>query len=257
MKTPITYYGGKQTLLKHILPLIPKHALYTEPFCGGCAVLFAKEPAKCEVINDTNAELINFYHVAKTKGKELKVKMAATLHSRESHAHARHIYNHPEFFTDVDRAWAVWCSSKTSFASMLDSTFGYDRTGTTALKLYNAKENFTEELCDRLKKVTIECEDGIQLIKRYDCEDAFHFVDPPYVGSDCGHYKGTFNEDDFSNLLDTLSKVKGKFMLTMFPHNKILEYVDRFGWQIHKTERTISASKTKRRKQEEWMVTNY
>lgn len=23
MKTPISYYGGKQTLLKHILPLIP------------------------------------------------------------------------------------------------------------------------------------------------------------------------------------------------------------------------------------------
>lgn len=23
MKTPITYYGGKQTMLKHILPLIP------------------------------------------------------------------------------------------------------------------------------------------------------------------------------------------------------------------------------------------
>lgn len=27
MKTPISYYGGKQTLLKHILPLIPKHIL--------------------------------------------------------------------------------------------------------------------------------------------------------------------------------------------------------------------------------------
>lgn len=42
MKTPISYYGGKQTLLKHILPLIPKHKLYTEAFCGGAAVLFAK-----------------------------------------------------------------------------------------------------------------------------------------------------------------------------------------------------------------------
>lgn len=35
MKTPISYYGGKQTLLKHILPLIPNHKLYTEAFCGG------------------------------------------------------------------------------------------------------------------------------------------------------------------------------------------------------------------------------
>ena len=50
MKTPISYYGGKQTLLKHILPLIPKHKLYTEAFCGGAAVLFAKRPADGEVI---------------------------------------------------------------------------------------------------------------------------------------------------------------------------------------------------------------
>ena len=47
MKTPITYYGGKQTMLKHILPLIPDHSVYTEAFCGGASVLFAKEPVPC------------------------------------------------------------------------------------------------------------------------------------------------------------------------------------------------------------------
>lgn len=30
MRTPISYYGGKQTMLKHILPLIPPHRIYTE-----------------------------------------------------------------------------------------------------------------------------------------------------------------------------------------------------------------------------------
>ena len=44
MKTPISYYGGKQTMLKHILPLVPAHKLYTEAFCGGAALLFAKHP---------------------------------------------------------------------------------------------------------------------------------------------------------------------------------------------------------------------
>ena len=42
MKTPITYYGGKQTLLKYLLPLIPQHRMYCEPFFGGGAVFFAK-----------------------------------------------------------------------------------------------------------------------------------------------------------------------------------------------------------------------
>lgn len=257
LKTPISYYGGKQTMLKHILPLIPQHTLYTEAFCGGCAVLFAKEPADCEVINDVNTELVNFYRIAKTDYPALKAEIETTLHSREIHAHAKHINQHPSFFTPIQRAWALWVCSKLGFASMLDGTFGYDRNGTTTLKMKNAKDAFTQELCDRLSNVTVECENGINLIRRYDCEGAFHFVDPPYVGSDCGHYNGTFNEEDFSELLETLSEVKGKFMLTMFPHPKIEAYVQSHGWIIHRIERTITASKTSRRRQEEWIVTNY
>ena len=72
MKTPISYYGGKQTLLKHILPLIPKHKLYTEAFCGGAAVLFAKRPADGEVINDISMDITNFYWMAKVYYRDLK-----------------------------------------------------------------------------------------------------------------------------------------------------------------------------------------
>lgn len=257
MKTPISYYGGKQMLLKHILPLIPEHSLYTEAFCGGCAVLFAKKPVRCEVINDTNTELVNFYRVAQMKYPALKELIDATLHSREIHAHARHINAHPTFFTPVERAWAVWVCTKLGFASMIDGTFGYDRTGTTTQKLRNAREAFTEELCRRLEHVVVECEDGVHLIRRYDMPEAFHFVDPPYVGSDCGHYNGTFDEADFMRLLETLASVRGKFMLTMFPHAGIERFASQYGWKIHRIERTITASKVSRRRQEEWIVTNY
>ena len=140
---------------------------------------------------------------------------------------------------------------------MLDGTFGYDRCGTTTLKLFNAKDQFTEMICQRLGHVIIESEDGCNVIQRYDCPDAFHFVDPPYVNSDCGHYIGLFNEQHLENLLTILSKVEGKFMLTMFPHDMIRAYVDRCGWKIHTIERQITASKTTRRRQEEWMVVNY
>ncbi|GJQ05738.1 DNA adenine methylase [Capnocytophaga canimorsus] len=65
-RTPISYYGGKQTMLPHILPLIPEHQIYVEPFFGGGAVFWAKEPAKSEIINDFNANVVNFYEVLKT-----------------------------------------------------------------------------------------------------------------------------------------------------------------------------------------------
>lgn len=109
MKTPITYYGGKQTMLKHIMPLIPSHKLYTEAFCGGASVLFAKEPSQAEVINDINSEMTNFYIEAKTNYKDLKTKIDKTLHSRDMHDHAAHIMCFPQFFTSSERAWRYGC----------------------------------------------------------------------------------------------------------------------------------------------------
>jgi DNA adenine methylase len=48
MKTPITYYGGKQQLSGRIIPLIPEHTLYCEPFLGGGAVFFRKPKSQAE-----------------------------------------------------------------------------------------------------------------------------------------------------------------------------------------------------------------
>lgn len=257
MKTPISYYGGKQTMLKHILPFIPSHKLYTEAFCGGAAVLFAKRPSDGEVINDLNGDLINFYWMAKVYYPQLKEEIDKTLHSRDLHAHAAHILNYHQFFTPAQRAWAVWALCKMSFASMLDGSFGYDFSGGMPKKLSNAKDEFTEQLSGRLEHVTIENRDALEVIACYDSPATFHFVNPPYINSDCGHYEGTFNELCMETLLKLLEEVKGKFMLTMFPLPMIEQYADKNGWIIHRIERTISASKTSRRKQEEWMICNY
>lgn len=257
MKTPISYYGGKQTMLKHILPLIPAHKMYTEAFCGGAAVLFAKHPVSAEVINDLDMDLTTFYWMAKVNYAELKTEIDKTLHSRDAHAHASHILNYPQFFTQAQRAWAVWASCKMSFASMLDGSFGYDFEGGMPKKLANAKDDFTKSLCNRLENVTIESRDALEVIACYDSPKAFHFVDPPYINSDCGHYEGSFNEQNMTDLLKLLERIKGKFMLTMFPLPMIEEFASQNNWTIHRIERSISASKNNRRKQEEWMVCNY
>lgn len=78
-------------MLKHIIPLIPSHRLYTEAFCGGAAVLFAKSPVEAEIINDINMELTNFYWTAQVYYRDLKTEIDKTLHSRDLHAHAAHI----------------------------------------------------------------------------------------------------------------------------------------------------------------------
>jgi DNA adenine methylase len=257
LKTPISYYGGKQTMLKHILPLIPKHKYYTEAFCGGLAVYFAKPPSMLDTINDINGELINFYTVCQRKFDELKLELLSTLHSRDLHEYAQFIYSYPWHFTDVKRAWALWILSKMSFASKLDGSFGYDVNGNSMpKKIQFAIDSFNEDIRDRFRNTTIESTDALKIIKSRDSIDTFHFIDPPYINSDCGHYGG-YTLQHFIALLDVLPTINGKFMLTMFPEDNLISYVEKYKWIVVEVERTISASKTKRRKQVELMVMNY
>lgn len=258
MKTPISYYGGKQTMLKHIMPLIPRHEVYTEAFCGGAAVYWAKQPSKVEVLNDINGNLVTFYRVLQCRFNDLETAIKNSLHSRDQYDFACIVYDYPQFFEEVTRAWAVWIKSKMGFASMLDGSFGYDKTGNSlAKKLAGAKSAFTVDLARRIENTQIESTNALRVIESRDSHQAFHFVDPPYVNSDCGHYEGTFNLMDFQELLELLSRVEGKFMLTMYPHDMIKEFANQHGWEIIEVERTISVATTNRRKQAEWIVINY
>ena len=103
LRTPITYYGGKQKLVSTIVPLIPNHNLYCEPFLGGAAVFFAKQPSAVEVINDTNKELINFYQVCRNRLHDLQALVRVTLHIRDQHDDAWVIYNKPHLHDEVRR----------------------------------------------------------------------------------------------------------------------------------------------------------
>jgi DNA adenine methylase len=242
MKTPISYYGGKQKMVSVILPMIPAHQLYCEPFCGGAAIFFAKPKSDIEVINDTNSELINFYRVAQNDFVSLEKEVRITLHSRRLHSDAKTIYNAPHLFNDIKRAWAVWVMATQSFSAMLDGSFGYDvGKNHTTKKIDNAKKNFTEELAIRLQNVQIECTDALRIINSRDRSSTFFYVDPPYFNSDCGHYDG-YSKDDFESLLKALSKIEGKFLMSSYDSPILKEYVKSEGWGQQKHEYTVSVA---------------
>src|SRR5690606_6107904 len=180
VKTPITYYGGKQNLVSTILPLIPNHVTYTETFVGGGAVFWAKQRSEVEVINDCNRELINFYECVQNDFVELEKLVRISLHSRSMHNDAVVIYNNPHMFDRLKRAWAVWVLASLSFSSKLDGSFGYDITKNQTTKKLNSKKlEFTIDLAERIQNVQIECTDALRVIRSRDYPGAFHYVDPP------------------------------------------------------------------------------
>jgi len=242
MKTPISYYGGKQNLVTTILPLFPQHTLYAEPFVGGGAVFWAKTTSEVEVINDVNRELINFYEVVQNEFIELEKLIRISLHSRSLHNDASVIYNNPHMFTRIKRAWAVWVLAAQSFSSMLDGSFGYDKAkGTTSQKITNKREGFTLDYSIRIQNVNIECTDAIRIINSRDYAKAFFYCDPPYFNSDCGHYDG-YTKEDFEMLLQALSRIEGKFLLSSYPSELLNKYTTEFGWSVKKLEQSVSVA---------------
>jgi len=158
-KTPITWYGGKQLMLKHIIPLIPEHKVYTESFVGGAAVFFVKVPAPCEVINDLNKEVANFYYTAKVNFKKLQYQVSTTLHSRSAYKDADVIYKNPHLFDEVKRAWAFYTMANQSFSANL-SSFAFDKVGKTSFTINSKRGRFIDYITERLSKATIESEFG-------------------------------------------------------------------------------------------------
>jgi DNA adenine methylase len=242
IKTPISYYGGKQKLVGKIIPLIPTHRLYNEPFCGGAAIFFSKVPSHIEVLNDTNKELINFYRVLQNRYVELESMVKVTLHSRHLHKDARVVYDNPHLFDEVKRAWAVWVLSTQSFCSQLDNSWGYDRSdNTTTKKITNKRNQFSEVYAERLQNVQLECTDALYIIQSRDSAETFHYCDPPYFNSDCGHYDG-YSEQDFENLLTLLANVKGKFLLSSYPSPLLQRHVKANGWYYKCYEQGVSVA---------------
>lgn len=259
VKSLLTYYGGKQKLLPHILPLIPKHRSYVEPFFGGGAVLFAKEKSHIEVVNDTNAELINFYRVVKDEFPKLKKMIDVTLHSRALHYKARFIYNQPELFSPIERAWAIYVMALQSYSSILDSTWSCGVKDNTAEKKFQSKKAaFARECAKRLERVQIESRDALEVVLTRDTPETFFYLDPPYIGTSCGHYGG-YTRDDFEKLLQVLSKIKGKFLLSSFPSELLEKYRRKYKWKTKMIEMNLCVQGAKKngRKKIEVLTANY
>lgn len=53
------WFGSKRTLAPEIVKHFGPHDTYYEPFCGSCAVLFAKPPSRLEVASDKHSDVIN------------------------------------------------------------------------------------------------------------------------------------------------------------------------------------------------------
>jgi DNA adenine methylase len=221
MKPLISYYGGKQRLASKIVSYLPSHNIYVEPFCGGAAVLFAKgipyTNRKCaykEVINDTQELLINMYRQAILHKDEFEIMIQSTMYSQSDHKRSRTILKNPQEYNDLDKAWAYFFNINTSFANKLFGGWGISRDPNSCpSQEWITHKQRISAILNRISAIHASCEDALDCIKRWDSPNTLFYVDPPYINTDCGHYK-KYSIEDYKNLCNLLDTIQGKYVLS-------------------------------------------
>jgi len=175
-------YGGKRALAHKIASYIPYHKTYVEPFAGGAAVLFAKDPSPQEVINDRDSEIAFMYRFIRDHTPEQRSALAKRNWVIKKETHERLKKSNP--ITEMDRFYKAYYLTRSSYGKQRGGSFNPANEGVTI----DFENNITRAQ-QRIKNVTVHNKDYADVFKKYDGEDTFFYIDPPYPG--------TFNLFDF------------------------------------------------------------
>ena len=103
---------------------------------------------------------------------------------------------------------------------IIEHTFSFGGMGTTYATSEKSPLRYLEktlrqfrEITERVQKWKIECLDFRDLIIRYDSQNSFFYIDPPYLGKKW--YASNLTEEDYNELLELVRTIKGKYLITI------------------------------------------
>lgn len=212
-----SWMGGKRRLAKHILPEFPSHECYVEPFAGAAAIFFMKEPAKVEVINDVNSDLVNLYRVVQHHLEEFVRQFKWALISREIFKWLDDTPVHT--LTDIQRAARFYYLQQMTFgAKVTGRTFGTATTTPPKLNLLRLEETLSQAHL-RLSRVYVEHLDWQACIEKYDRPHTLFYLDPPYW--ETAGYGNEFGFEQYERMAELARTVKGKMVISINDHPDI------------------------------------
>lgn len=219
MKTVIKYPGSKWNMASTIVSLMPEHKSYLEPYFGSGAVLFTKPISPIETINDVDDEVVNLFQVIRDYPYMLAKAISNTPYAEAEYEKAFEY----EDCNQVEKARRFLVRSLQSHGFSISRKVGWKidvqgRERSYALKHWNDLPDIILQATERLKQVQIANTDAIDLIKRFDHENVFMYLDPPYMiearSSKRPQYRHEMTEQDHVRLLETIAGSKAKIMIS-------------------------------------------
>ncbi|MHB1459284.1 MAG: DNA adenine methylase, partial [Armatimonadota bacterium] len=145
----------------------------------------------------------------------------------------------------VERARRFFVLARFSFSGLVGSSFGIDVTASKRgmvqkASAYHGVLGMLPRLSERMTSVLIENKDFRDIIRVYDTENTFFYLDPPYMPETrrSGAYKHEMTSDDHHELIDLLKNIKGKVMLSGYPS----DLYNSLGWNKQEWAVTCKAA---------------
>lgn len=267
----VKWVGGKRQLLSEIEPLFPKrYTTYCEPFVGGGAVLFSKQPRHA-IVNDLNKDLITTYLVIRDDVRTLIELLKQYENTADYFYKVRDLDRDKEQYSQlssVEKAARLLYLNKTCYNGL----FRVNSSGEFNSPFGNYKNpNIVNEpvllavnkyFCNN--DITFYSEDFASTLKRIK-RGAFVYLDPPYdpvsdTSSFTGYNKGGFDRKEqirLKNCCDELSANGIKFMLSNSSTDFIKELYNNYNITTVNANRAINSNGQKRGKVEEVIIRNY
>lgn len=222
MRNVLKYPGSKWRIANQLVNLIPPHHTYVEPFFGSGAVFFRKSPSDIETINDLDGEVTNLFRCIQRDPERLSRMIMTTPFSREEYDRQFEITEGGMCVDSYQRAtgFLIRCWQGHGFR-----TNGYKvgwkndvqgRERMYALWNWYRLPDWVIEVAERLRMVQIENRPALEVIKRFNYDNVFMYLDPPYLLSvrTAKQYKCEMDDIDHKELLETLLKSQAKIMIS-------------------------------------------
>ena len=202
----ISRQGNKYQMRDLIVPLIPPHKVYVEPFAGTAAIFFQLPKAEVSVLNDLDKHTYNF--LRRIQHAPLDVSSypnpPRTLEALKKQFTKKQKTTQDKIVHELIRSC---CGFNTQIVNEPTQIYLRRQISMKVAKIQSLKE--------KLEGVKILNEDYADVIRKYDSKDSFFFIDPPYENSAGRLGYAETSEFDFDRLKNVLHGIQGKFLMTI------------------------------------------
>jgi DNA adenine methylase len=205
----IPYLGDKSKFSQFILPNIPEHETYCEAFSGMFGLFISSNLSpKTVIYNDVNEYNYILFRFLKSKDFINQIERISITEELFEMAKEKISVVDNDFTKAI--YWLIILTCTNNVYDVMNSEFKNEY----EYELFKLKYI---NLFNRINLITnIENLDYKDVINKYDSEDSFFYLDPPYYGKEHYYINHNFNKESHVELSNFIKSIKGKFMISYY-----------------------------------------